>query len=74
MPHSRGKACAADGDPLVAERRVGDLPALADLAEPVGVGDPHVGQEDLVELGLAGDLAQRPDLDARVVHVEDEVR
>ena len=26
--------------------------------------DPHVGQEHLVELGLAGELAQRPDLHA----------
>ena len=30
-------------------------------------------EEHLVELGLAGDLAQRPDLDAGVVHVADEV-
>ena len=40
-------------------------PALADVADAVGVGDPHVGEVHLVELGLAGDLAQRPHLDAR---------
>ena len=36
-------------------------------------GIAHVGQEDLVELGLAGDLAQRPDLHARGGHVAGEV-
>ncbi len=44
-----------------------------DVADPVGVGHPHVGQVDLVELGLAGHLAQRADLDPRRVHVEGEV-
>src|ERR671924_342285 len=34
---------------------------------------PHVGHVDLVELGLAGDLPQRPDLDARGVHIDGEV-
>ena len=42
-------------------------------ADPVGVGDPHVGQEHLVELGLAGELPQRPDLDAGGGHVHGEV-
>ena len=32
-------------------------------ADPVRVRDAHVGEEDLVELGLAGDLAQRPHVD-----------
>ncbi len=49
-------------------------PALADVAEPLRVGDADVGEEDLVELGVAGDLAQRPHLDARRLHVDDEVR
>ena len=39
----------------------------------IGVGHAHVGQVHLVELGLAGDLAQRPHLDAGRVHVEREV-
>ena len=49
-------------------------PAVADVAEPLGVGDAHVGEVHLVELGLAGHLAQRPHLDAGRVHVDDEVR
>ena len=68
-----GQPHAADGDALVHQRGLGDPPALADLAEAVGVGDADVGEEDLVELGLAGDLAQRPHLDAGVGHVADEV-
>jgi hypothetical protein len=65
---------AADGHPLVHQRGLRDHPARADVAEPVGVGDPHVGEEDLVELGLACDLPQRPHLDARRGHVAHEVR
>jgi hypothetical protein len=34
--------------------------------------DADVGEVDLVELGLAGDLAQRPHLDAGRVHVDHE--
>ena len=33
----------------------------------------RVGEEDLVELGVAGHLPQRPHLDPRLVHVEQEV-
>src|SRR5581483_2468785 len=40
---------------------------------PERVGDACVGQVALVELGLAGHLAQRPDLDAGLVHVDHEV-
>ena len=64
---------AADGHPLVHQRREHDPPAVADVAEPLGVGDPDVGEVHLVELGLAGDLVQRPHLDARRVHVDHEV-
>ena len=43
---------------------------------PSDVLDRHldVREEDLVELGLAGDLAQRPHLDAGRVHVDEQVR
>ena len=64
---------AADRRALVRQRRHRHPPALADVTDPVGVGDAHVGEVHLVELGLAGDLAQRSDLDARGVHVEGEV-
>src|SRR3954454_19759508 len=50
-----------------------NAPAAADLPDDVLVGDLGLLEEDLVELGLAGDLAKRPDVDVRLVHVEDEV-
>ena len=37
-------------------------------------GHLDAGEEDLVELRLAGDLAQRPHLDAGRLHVDDQVR
>ena len=65
---------AADRHPLVHERRERHVPALADVAEPLAVGDAHVGEVHLVELGLAGRLHERPHFDARRVHVDDEHR
>ena len=58
---------------LVHERRQRDLPAVADAADDVLVGDPRLLDEELVELGAAGDLAQRPDLDLVLLHVHEEV-
>ena len=43
------------------------------LAEPVRDRHLDVVEEDLVELGLAGDLAQRPHLDAGRAHVDDQI-
>ena len=37
------------------------------------VGDPRVGEVDLVELGLSRHLAQWPGLHTVAVHVDDEV-
>ena len=59
---------------LVGERRERHAPALVDLADHVGRGHAHVLEEDLVELGLAGDLAERPDGDARRLHVDQDER
>ena len=36
--------------------------------EPLAVGDAHVGEVDLVEVRGAGDLLDRPHLDARRLH------
>ncbi len=55
------------------ERGHRDGPAAADLAEDVLAGNFDVAEEDLVELGLAGDLHERPDLDTRRVHVDDQI-
>jgi len=49
-------------------------PALAFGTDAMGVRDPDVGHVDLVELSLAGDLAQRPHIDAFGLHVQREVR
>ena len=53
---------------------IGDVPAVAHLTDALGVGDARVGEEDLVELGLARHLAQRAHLDTGLVHVDVEVR
>ena len=65
-------AAGADGRPLVHQRGQGHVPAVVDVTEAVAVGHPHVGEEDLVEAGPAGHLAQRADLDAGGLHVDDE--
>src|SRR5437870_5654645 len=49
----------AEARALVHERRQGHLPAVADAADHELVGDPGLLDEELVELRLAGDLAQR---------------
>ena len=64
----------AEHDALVHQGRDRHGPALADVADALGVGDAGVGEEDLVELGFAGHLAQRAHLDAGLVHVDEEVR
>ena len=78
-PRGWGPSCAprtpaADGDALVHQRGHGHPPPGAHGVEALRVGDADVGEEHLVELGVAGDLAQGAHLDARRVHVDDEVR
>src|SRR6202034_4336023 len=63
-----GDACA-----LVHERGGGHRPTLTDLTHSIGVRYRHLGKEHLVEAALPGHLAQRAHLDARRVHVADEV-
>ena len=67
------EAAAADRHPLVHQGGERDPPAVADVADAVRVRDADVGEVDLVELGLAGHLAQRSHVDAGRVHVGDEV-
>ncbi len=47
-------------------------PALVDLAHHVGGGHADVLEEDLVELGLARDLAEGPDGDTGGLHVHED--
>ena len=61
-----------DADALVAERAHGHHPAGALLAEAPRRRDAHVGEEDLVEQLLARHVADRPHVDPRRLHVEDE--
>src|SRR5712691_2418239 len=59
--------------PLMKKGRHGDRPTVAGLAQDLRLRHLHVLEEDLVELGVAGDLDQRPDLDAGALHVDDQV-
>ena len=60
--------------PLEAERAHRHPPAAVDLADDVvGVGG-RAGEEHLVELGVAGDLVDRADLDAVLAHRHEQVR
>src|SRR5437763_1960468 len=65
--------CEAADRPLVLERGQGHLPTVADAADDVGVGDPRLLDEQLVELRLARDLAQRANLNPILLHVHQEV-
>ena len=62
------------GAALVRERRVGDRPSVVQRADELIVGHEHLVEEHLVELGVAGDLHERPHLDAGRLHVDDEIR
>ena len=67
-------AAAARVVALEAERGKCNLPAVADGAEPVGVRDPHVVEEHLVERRTAAHLLDWPDGDPGQVHRDDEGR
>ena len=64
---SNGLEQVADegGAPFEAQGDHGHPPAVVLVADPVGHRDPHLVEEQLGELGRAGDGAQRADLDAR---------
>src|SRR4051812_42119394 len=70
----RAAATAAEPGPLRGERGVGDGPAVVQAADEVPVRHPRAVDEHLVEHRPPGHLAQRPDLDAVLQHVEAEVR
>ena len=59
---------------LVGERAHRDPPAVVQLADEVRLRHDDVGEEHLGELGSARDVAQRPDLDAGRVEVDDQHR
>ena len=67
LPHERGAA-------LVGECRVRDPPTFVLRADEVLDRDLDLVEEDLVELAVTGDLAQRADLDALRRHRDREHR
>ena len=72
---SRGRGvAAADHRRLVREHRPRRRPTAVDLADDVLDRHAHVGEEHLVEVRGARDLAQRTDLDAGRAQIEQEER
>ena len=67
-------AAQRDAGALVHQRGDGHGPAVAHAADHGLVGNARLLHEDLVELGLAGDGHQRPRLDARQAHVDEQAR
>ena len=59
---------------LVGEGRVGDRPTVTGLPDQGRVGDEDAVEDDLVELGIAGDLHEGADLDTLGVHVDRQAR
>src|SRR4051794_17110430 len=62
------------GPAFVSERVHGDLPSVAASAEQVLLRHHDVVQEQLAELGVAGDLRHRPHFEARRAHLHDQHR
>ena len=50
-----------------------DLPAAILFADQVGLGNLYILEKNLVEAARAGHLHQRPDRDARAVHVDQQI-
>ncbi len=73
LGHRALKACGLRKTaPLESENRHCDLPAVARIADQVAVIDFRVGEKDLAELPAASHLLDAPDLDARLLHVDEE--
>ena len=64
---------ARAGAALVREGGAGDAPAIVLVADELVARHEHVGEEHLVELGLAGELHEGLYLDASGTHVDDEI-
>ena len=75
-PRRRAEALRAEADrePLEHQHRQRRAPAVADAADDRVLVEHDVVEEHLVELGLAGDLAQAAHGHARGVHRHDEHR
>ena len=60
--------------PFVGELGGRLLPGAVDFAEHVIIRDEEVGENHLVEFKLPGDLPDRVHLDARLFHLDEELR
>ncbi len=60
----------ADSGPLVHQGGDQHLPALVLGADQVRAGHAHIFKKDLVELGVAGHLHQRPQAEAGRLHID----
>ena len=63
---------AGIGAPLHVEGGLRHPPAVAGLTDDLVVSKEYVVEEDLVEIGLVGDLSQGVDVDPVGVHVDHE--
>ena len=59
---------------LVGERGHAHPPSVTQRADQSRRRHPYIGEDDLIEMCLAGHLPQRPHLDAGEAHVEQEER
>ncbi len=71
-PRTSDAATGAEARALVHEGRVGDGPSVVALADDGSVVDSRIVEEHLVEERVSRELAQRSDLDARLMHVQRE--
>ena len=73
-PHQRvlRAARAADIEALEAEQRFRDRPAVVQLADERIARHAHVVEEHLAEFLVPGDVADRPDRDARRVQIDQQ--
>ena len=69
----RGGGAECEAGALVHQRRDRHLPAVADAADDVGIRDPRLLDEELVELTLTCDLDEGTDLDRLLLHVHEKV-
>ena len=63
----------AEAGPLEGQRGVGHRPSDTRTADDGVIGHPGLVEEHLVEQCLAGHLPERPNLNARLVHVNGEI-
>ena len=67
-----GVRAGGERGPLIAQGVNRDPPTIVDLAQTVAVGYADLVEKHLVEIGAAGHLTERPNVDPRHRHVDHE--